>query len=151
MEQTRLASIIGRIIDSVESRIPEYMKNPADRNISEGNVALCIIDSEGRIYGKLFGKDKARRRGFYDVAWKKASQVWLSGYATGKFEELVFAKKVNCEQFGISKPDLIGWEGGQLVKIDDETNLAIGFSGFRGENDLEIVTKAVAEVLKSES
>jgi uncharacterized protein GlcG (DUF336 family) len=149
MKPTALTSLIEKIIISIEKQIPGYMANPADRNISEGNVAMCIIDGDGRIFGKIFGKDKAKGRGFYNVAWKKASQVWMTGYATGKFEELVYAKKISCEQFGLSKPDLIGWEGGQLVKIDAETNLAIGFSGFQGENDLEIVLKAIAEVLKS--
>lgn len=148
MEPTKLSSVIEKIINAVEKQIPHYMDNPADRSISEGNVAMCIIDADGRVFGKLFGNDKAKSRGFYNVAWKKASQVWITGYATGKFEELVYAKKISCEQFGISKPDLIGWEGGQLVNIDKDTDLAIGFSGFRGENDLEIVANAVKEVSK---
>jgi len=150
MERAKITAIIESIINNVEKRIPEYMKDPADRNISEGNVAICIIDKQGRIYGKLFGNDKNRSRGFYNVAWKKASQVWITGYATGKFEELVYSKKISCEQFGLSKPDLIGWEGGQPVKINEEVELAIGFSGFRGHHDLEIVSKAVDEVLKNE-
>jgi uncharacterized protein GlcG (DUF336 family) len=147
MESTKISEIIDQIINEVELSIPEYMKDPADRKISEGNVAICIIDMQGRIFGKLFGNDKNKVRGFYNIAWKKASQVWMTGYATGKFEELVYSKQISCEQFGLSKPDLIGWEGGQPVKIDKDTELAIGFSGLRGIHDLEIVSKAVAKVL----
>jgi uncharacterized protein GlcG (DUF336 family) len=151
MEKAKLGLVIEKIIEKVEENIPEYMKDPADRSISEGNVAICIIDKQGRIFGKLFGTDKNKSRGFYNVAWKKASQVWITGYDTGKFEELVYSKKISCEQFGLSKPDLIGWEGGQLVKINNDVDLAVGFSGFRGHHDLEIVKKAVDEVLKSEN
>jgi uncharacterized protein GlcG (DUF336 family) len=147
MEPTRISEIIDQIINEVELSIPEYMKDPADRKISEGNVAICIIDMQGRISGKLFGNDKNKGRGFYNIAWKKASQVWMTGYATGKFEELVYSKKISCEQFGLSKPDLIGWEGGQPVKINKDTELAIGFSGLRGIHDLEIVSRAVAKAL----
>jgi uncharacterized protein GlcG (DUF336 family) len=148
MERIKLKTIIEQIINAVEKKVPEYMKDPADNNISGGNVALCIIDKQGQVYGKLFGTDKNKSRGFYNIAWKKASQVWISGYPTGKFEEMVYARKITCEQFGLSKPDLIGWEGGQIVKIDHETELAIGFSGFRGVHDLEIVSASVSEVLK---
>jgi glc operon protein GlcG len=151
MDKAKQAVLICKIMNSVEKRVREYMTIPADRNISGGNVALCIIDKDGEVYGRMFGTDKIKQRGFYVVAWKKASQVWITGYATGKFEELVYAKKLICEEFGLSKPDLIGWEGGQVVNLDNESHLSIGFSGFRGISDLEIVNKAVSEVLTGES
>ncbi len=45
--------------------------------------------------------------------------------------------------YGIVKPDLIGWDGGQPIRLQDGTVLSVGFSGI---NDLDIVIKAVAEV-----
>lgn len=47
---------------------------------------------------------------------------------------------------GIDAPDLIGWPGGQPVKLKDGTMLSVGFSGFRGEIDLEIVIKALTNL-----
>jgi glc operon protein GlcG len=40
-------------------------------------------------------------------------------------------------------PDMIGWEGGQPITLKDGTKLSIGYSGFRGTSDLEIVIKAL--------
>jgi uncharacterized protein GlcG (DUF336 family) len=151
MDKAKQAVLICRIMDSVEKMVQQYISIPEDRNISGGNVALCIIDKDGGIYGRMFGTNKIKQREFYSLAWKKASQVWITGYAIGKFEQLVYAKKLICEEFGLSKPDFIGWEGGHVINLDNESNLSIGFSGFRGISDLEIVNKAVAEVLTSES
>ena len=50
------------------------------------------------------------------------------------------------EDSPIELPDLIGWVGGQPIKIED-TLLSVGFSGFRGFNDLDIVQKAVQKVM----
>lgn len=137
---------IEKIIEAAESLISEYMTNPADKNITNGNVALCIIDENGQVYGKLFGSDKVRSRQTFKVAWTKASQVWITGMKTGEFEKKVFNKEINEHEFGISKPDFIGWEGGQPVTLKDGTRLSIGFSGFRGASDLEIVVKAIAKI-----
>jgi glc operon protein GlcG len=135
---------IEKIISAIESLIPEYMQNPADSGISNGNVALCIIDEEGQVFGKLFGKDKIRSRHSYKIAWTKASQVWITGTKTGEFEKLVFTKQIDEHKFGISRPDFIGWEGGQPIILNDGTKLSVGFSGFRGVSDLEIVAKAIS-------
>ena len=137
---------IEKIIMAVESLIPEYMKNPADSGISNGNVALCIIDDEGKVSGKLFGNDKIRSRYSYKIAWTKASQVWITGIKTGEFEKLVFTNQIDEHKFGISRPDFIGWDGGQPITLNDGTKLSIGFSGFRGVSDLEIVTKAISHL-----
>jgi glc operon protein GlcG len=68
---------------------------------------------------------------------------------TGEYERLVFTGKIDEHQFGILRPDFIGWEGGQPIVIDGGTKLAAGFSGFRGSSDLKIVQDAVAEVTSS--
>jgi glc operon protein GlcG len=136
---------IEKLIASIEKLIPEFMLDPADKNISNGNVAVCIIDENNNIFGKLFGTDKNRSRQSFKVAWTKASQVWITGYKTGEYETLVFTNQIDEYKFGISRPDMIGWEGGQPIVLKNGSKISVGFSGFRGINDLEIVVKAVKQ------
>jgi len=138
-----LPGLISRLIAECEKLIPEYMKNEADRRIANGNVAICIIDPEGNVYGKLFGERKIRTRETYRIAWTKASQVFLTGYKTQEFEKLAFSGQIDETAYGIERPDYIGWEGGQPITLQDGTILSVGFSGFRGIVDLEIVVRAI--------
>ena len=146
MAGRELTSSIGKIITEVSGLIPEYMNNQADKSISNGNVAVCIIDGEGNLYGKLFGSDKIRTRQAFRVAYTKASQVWITGMRTGEFEKKVFNGEINEYQYGLQKPDFIGWEGGQPITLKEGTTLSVGFSGFRGTSDLEIVQKAISKL-----
>jgi glc operon protein GlcG len=91
----------------------------------------------------MFGTNRPRQRQSYKVAWTKASQVWLTGYKTGEYERLVFTKQVGENANGIEAPDLIGWEGGQPLALADGSVLSVGFSGFRGTIDIEIMVKAL--------
>lgn len=146
MNNQALTTIINKMFDAIEKLIPTYLENPIDQRIANGNVAVCIIDEEGQVYGKMFGKDKARARQSFKVASIKASQVWLTGVKTGEYERMVFTKEVAENAHGIEAPDLIGWEGGQPLCLSDGTKLSVGFSGFRGIIDLEIMVKVLAEV-----
>jgi glc operon protein GlcG len=146
MKPKALTVLIQTIIAAVEKRVPEYLAVEADRKLNDGNSALCILDAVGGVHGKMFGTDKIRQRQCFRVAWTKASQVWITGLKTGEFEKLVYTGKVNEHQYGIIRPDFIGWEGGQPIVMDKQTKLSVGFSGFRGTSDLEIVQKAVADV-----
>lgn len=148
MTNQQLQQVINRMFESITAQIPTYKDSAADWNISNGNVAVCIIDDAGNVYGKIWGTDKLRGRGFYDVAYRKASQVWITGYKTGEFERLVFTDKLNYKDFGIELPDLMGWEGGQPIQLDAETRISCGFSGFKGINDLAIVKNAAEEAMK---
>jgi len=144
MENKKRLQIISSLFDEIEKLIPHYMKDPADQGISNGNVAACIIDEHGLVHGKMFGTNKPRLRRSYTVAWTKASQVWLTGVKTGEYERMVFNKEVAENANGIEAPDLIGWEGGQPLIMKDGTRLSVGFSGFRGVTDLEIMVKALS-------
>lgn len=146
MAGKELEIIVRRIIDEAEKLIPEYMQNDEDRRIANGSVSVCIIDDDGVIYGKMFGPDKIRHREAYRIAWWKASQVHITRLKTGEFEKKAFNKEVDEEKYGIERPDWIGWEGGQLITLKDGTELAVGFSGFRGVVDLEIIVRALAAV-----
>jgi glc operon protein GlcG len=115
-----------------------------DRIKANGNVAVCIIDGRGNIYGRLFGDDKILGRERYRVAWTKASQAWITGMKTGEFEKMAFNNEIDERKFGIRRPDYIGWEGGQPVTLKDGTIIYAGVSGFRSVSDLEIVIKAIA-------
>ena len=147
MEHARLSSLIEKLIAAVERRVPEYLADPVQQGISGGNIALCLIDDQGQVYGKMFGPDKNRRRHSFRVAWQKASQVWITGIKTGEYEKLVFTQQIDPGPFGIIHPDFIGWEGGQPLTLADGTSLAAAFSGLTGDKDLEIVSQAAAEVL----
>ncbi len=142
MTNSHLKQIINKVIENITEKIPGFQNSAPDWSISQGNVALCIIDDAGNIYGKIWGTDKLRGRRYYDIAYRKASQVWITGYKTGEFERLVFTDKINYRDFGIELPDLMGWEGGQPIQLDAETRISCGFSGFKGVNDLGIVKNA---------
>ena len=136
--------MIENLMRSIESFIPEYRNNPVDNENSNGGCAVCIIEKDGTVHGKMFGDNKARMRHTYKVAWIKASQVWLTGMKTGEFEKKVFAGEIDEHNYGVSKPDMIGWERGQPIVLKDGTQLSIGFSGFRSESDLQIVLRAIS-------
>lgn len=138
-----LSAIIQQLFDAIEQLIPVYMQNPEDSVLSNGNVAVCVIDEAGNVYGKMYGTDKLESRRIYKIAWTKASQVWITGIATNEYERMVFNNEIDESIFGIETPDLIGWLGGQPVVLNAGTKLAVGFSGFRGCVDLEIVQKAL--------
>ncbi|HEU0063757.1 MAG TPA: hypothetical protein VFQ58_01955 [Flavisolibacter sp.] len=143
MANQNLNEIIDKIFAEIENLIPVYMQNQEDKNIANGNVAVCIIDENGMVFGRMFGTNKPRLRLSYKVAWTKASQVWLTGVKTGEYEKMVFNHLVEENGNGIEAPDLIGWQGGQPLKLADGTKLSVGFSGFRGVIDLEIIIKAL--------
>jgi len=147
MENQKLEALIGKMIAEMEKLIPVYMQNPEDKDIAGGNVAVCLIDENGMVYGRMFGTNKPRLRQSYKVAWTKASQVWLTGIKTGEYEKMVFNQLVEENGNGIEAPDLIGWQGGQPLTLPDGTQLSVGFSGFRGVVDLEIVVKALDKAL----
>jgi glc operon protein GlcG len=137
---------IEKLITNIEELVPIYMAIPEDFAKSKGVASLCIIDENGQIYGKVFGTDKVCGRDSFRIAWTKASQVWITGYKTNEYEKMVFADQIDPQKFGIKLPDLVGWLGGQPVTLSDGTKLSVGFSGFRGTSDLEIVQKALEKV-----
>jgi glc operon protein GlcG len=133
---------IEELIDSIAELVPVYMADPEDNLRAKGVASVCIIDEEGQVYGKIFGNDKLRGRESFKNAWTKASQVWITGIKTNDYEKMVFNGEINPKQYGIPLPELIGWHGGQPLTLPDGTKLAVGFSGFRGSSDLEIVERA---------
>jgi len=147
MSNEQLQKIINKMLESISYQVPTYKNSEPDWNISAGKVAVCIIDDGGNIYGKIWGEDKLKGRKYYDVAYRKASQVWITGYKTGEYERLVFADKLNYRDFGIELPELMGWEGGQPIQLDADTRISCGFSGFKGVNDLAIVKRAADEAM----
>lgn len=139
-------AVITQMIEGVEKLIPIYMQNEEDRTKANGNVAICIIDDEGFVRGKVFGPDKIRARESFRIAWTKASQVWITRIKTGEYERRAFNNEIDEEMYGIKRPDYIGWEGGQPISLSDEIILSVGFSGFRSVTDLEIIIKASSAI-----
>ncbi|MEO5563805.1 MAG: hypothetical protein ABIR18_10230 [Chitinophagaceae bacterium] len=146
MTSEKLQEVINKMLESISTQVPTY-KDSVDWTNCQGNVAVCIIDDAGNIFGKIWGTDKIKGRRYYDIAYRKASQVWITGYKTNEYERLVFSDKINHKDFGIELPDLLGWEGGQPIQLDKETRISCGFSGFRGINDLAVVKNAAEEAM----
>ncbi|MBN2348402.1 MAG: hypothetical protein JXJ22_06175 [Bacteroidales bacterium] len=142
MQHKEFNLLIEKLLAAIEELVPAYLANHEDRTLANGGAAVCILDETGTVYGKMFGTNKIIQRERYRFAWTKASQVWITGYKTNEYEKLVFANKIDHHSFGINMPDMIGWEGGQPITLKDGTKLSVGFSGFRGTSDLEIVIKA---------
>jgi uncharacterized protein GlcG (DUF336 family) len=142
MPDQSLNLLIDEFFKTLEKLIPEFSSNPQDA-FAEGNIAVCVFDEDGNVYGKIWGTNKVKGRQFFKNAWIKASQVWITGMKTGEYEQKLYNGEFGEEKYGISKPDLIGWEGGQPIILLNGTRLSVGFSGFRGFNDLAIVTKAM--------
>ena len=137
---------INQLLATIEALVPEYMAIPEDQAKSKGVASLCMIGEDGQVYGKIFGTDKLRGRDSFKIAWTKASQVWITGFKTNEYERMIFTDQIDYHTIGIPLPDLIGYEGGQPITLRDGTKLAVGFSGFRGTSDLEIVLKAMEKV-----
>jgi hypothetical protein len=142
MEPAKLTALINTMFIEIEKLLPAYLENKEDERIANGNCAVCIINEQGLVYGRVYGNYKIRGRESYRVAWTKASQVWITGLKTGEYEKKFFNGEV--AECGIEVPDLIGWEGGQPLTLKNGSKLYAGFSGIRGVYDLEIVVKALA-------
>ena len=82
------------------------------------------------------------------MAYRKAAQAWITGYATNEYEKLVFTDQINYKDCGLELPELIGWKGGQPLALDKNTKIFCGFSGFTGTTDIFIVNNAVEEIMK---
>jgi len=140
---------IEKLLANIEELVPVYMAIPEDYAKSKGIASVCIIGEDGHIFGKVFGTDKLRGKDSFRIAWMKANQTWITGYKTNEYERLVFSDQIDYHMFGISMPDLVGYEGGQPITLPDGTKWSVGFSGFRGSSDLEIVLKALEKVNKN--
>lgn len=140
-------TLAEQLVAEVAKLLPEYLQDPTDRDMSgNGNAAFCVIAPDGNFVGRIFGTDAGKGRWVFGIAARKVNQVRTTGYATGRFEELVYAKKLDDGPFGIMRPDFIGWEGGVALVGPDGKLFSAAFSGFRGEKDVEIVVRAAAKV-----
>jgi uncharacterized protein GlcG (DUF336 family) len=146
MAPTEITDYAERLISEIAKLLPVCMQNPEDRDNSSGNVTLFIVADTGQFFGKMFGDDRVRQRGTCRIAWQKATQVWLTGMATGRYEEAVYAKRVDPSKYGINHPDFIGWDGGLPVAFEDGTRLSVAMSGFTGDTDCSVIRRAVAQI-----
>jgi hypothetical protein len=143
MDNPKIAAYSVKLFAAIEALIPEFCKNQVDFGVNNGNLAVFLIGPNGEIFGQTFGKDMPKCRDTSITAWKKASQVWLTRVATGEYERKVFNGEVEWWNYGVMKSDLIGWNGGIPAVMDDGTEIALGFSGFRGETDVELLEAAL--------
>ncbi len=146
MTHSEITQTATKLIAEIEKLYPSYMEIPEDRDNSQGNVTLMIIAETGQMFGRMFGTDNGRRRFTSRVAWHKGMQVWMTGQATGKFEQQVYGQGIDPGRFGLTHPDLVGWEGGLPVVAQDGTKFGVAMSGFSGKSDCNIIRRAVAQI-----
>jgi glc operon protein GlcG len=139
-------SLSVQLIAHVARLYPSYVKDPLDVQWNHGNAAAVAIEPDGDFHGRIFGDDKAIGQKCYQIATRKVLQVWRTGYPTGRFEELVYSGRLNEGDFGVQRPDLIGWEGGVPLLAPDGRLMAAAFSGFRGIKDIEILGRAAEAI-----
>jgi glc operon protein GlcG len=146
LDPTQTAQILQRLFDAIERRIPSFLEDPTDQAISQGNAVMLAMDAQGGIHGRTIGSDPAKQQELGLVAWKKVQQVRLTRVATGRYEELAYARRLHWWKYGIPLPDFVGWDGGLPATLSDGSPLALAFSGFRGEKDVEILRASAAEI-----
>ncbi len=139
-------SVCTQLIEEVIRLYPSYVTDPLDTQWNHGNAAAVAIEPDGSFHGHIFGDDREIGQKCYQIATRKVLQVWRTGYRTGRFEQLVYAGKLDEGAFGVQKPDLIGWEGGIPILAPDGRLIAAAFSGFRGIKDIEILERAAAAI-----
>jgi glc operon protein GlcG len=142
MNTLEFQALCNAIGDEVARLLPAILEVPEDMAIGNGNCVLCIMNAAGDTVMRTYGTNPVRQRQAAQVATKKALQVWLTGYATGTYETLVYGGKLDADKFGIPHPEFIGWLGGVEAKTASGERLVIGFSGVRGEQDVGIVRTA---------
>ncbi len=148
MNTIEFQTLSNSIADEVGRLLPQILSVPEDLNIGNGNCVLCIMNAAGDTVLRMYGDNPIRQRQTAQIATKKALQVWLTGYATGAYEKLVYNGDIDPEQFGIPHPEFIGWLGGFEAKTNNGERLILAFSGVRGEQDQGILRLA-AENLKT--
>src|ERR1035437_2520640 len=110
MDQTQPNAQIEAFIAAVERLLPEFLADPIDKSITDGNVSVMVIEENGRFYGRMFGSDRLKQRGTSHTAWQKSTQVLITNIATRRFEELVYSKQLDPSPFGRSEERRVGKE-----------------------------------------
>lgn len=59
MNTSEKVTEIGKLISIIETLIPEYSSKKED-SFAEGNVAVCILDKQGNVFGKIWGLIKLK-------------------------------------------------------------------------------------------
>ena len=137
---------LEKLVAEVTRLLPEFLADPVDWGMSKGNAAFAVIAPDGSTAGRIYGTDANKGRWCHGIVNRKVIQVWRTGLATGRFEELVYSGRLDESASGIGRPDFIGWLGGVPLLTDEGELVAAAFSGFRGEKDVAIVERAVEAV-----
>jgi hypothetical protein len=86
-----IAEFARAFIAEVEALLPGYNASPEDFVLNKGNVAVAVIGPDGEYFGRMFGAGISTSIQCARVAMKKATQVWVTGLATGEFERKAFS------------------------------------------------------------
>ncbi len=64
MDRNSKNLLINKFLENLETLIPSYSANPLDA-FAKGNVAVCVIDTEGNVFGKIWGDQKVAGSQFF--------------------------------------------------------------------------------------
>lgn len=53
MENQKLDAIVSKMFAEIKKLISVNTKNQNDKNMTNGNVAVCIIDENGMVFGGM--------------------------------------------------------------------------------------------------
>ena len=141
----RFQEILSSLAAALERHLPEFLSDPEDFAIAQGNLVFVAISEKGQVFGRFWGTDPVRQRGSANVAWAKANQVKLTRTPTGAYERDVWAGRRNWWEYGIPLPEFIGWEGGLPATLEDGTFVALALSGLRQDKDCALLLRALDE------
>ena len=145
-EKAAARRYVEALVDEVSRLLPVFLADPIEKANSRGNAVVSVIGPDGFTCGRIFGDDAGKGRWCHGIASRKVIQVWRTGYATGLFESKIYAGELNESDFGVDRPDFIGWLGGVPLLTAEGWLIAAAFSGFRGEKDVEIIERAATAV-----
>lgn len=146
MDRSEFQTLANNIADEVARLLPQILLVPEELQIANGNCVLCVMNTAGDTVLRMYGDNPIRQRQIAQVATKKALQVWLTGYATGAYEKLVYNNEIDADKHGIPHPEFIGWLGGLEAKTASGERLILAFSGVRGEEDQGVLRRAAANL-----
>ena len=135
------ADFLKKLKKSKETGKPLKIKLGADPNRPDIHLGHTVVINKLKVLQDLG----------HHIQFLIGDFTALIGDPTGKntTRPILSREEIDENANGIEAPDLIGWEGGQPLTLENGIKFSAGFSGFRGVTDLEIMKKAMAEVESS--
>lgn len=131
---------------TLTQELASQLISKAEEKARELGVNVCIAVTDQGAHLNAFARMDNAFTGSVDVAIGKARTSSLFPVPSGAFGELIREEKLTGME--LSNQGLVGFAGGQPIRIDDEQIGAIGISGATADQDAAIAEYAASEVAK---